>query len=244
MHDELGVRMKHYEKECDRRLSGIVMCRVDGRNFSKFTKQFRRPFDPEFAEWMNQLCEYLVRETNALAGYVQSDEITLTWEQPPFDGKQAKMNSLIAAMASVRFSQIAKATAHFDCRTWVVPSRTEGMNVFQWRWFDARRNSVQMAAHYHFSANKCFKKSTFQLIDMLEEIGVRWQDYPHRFKFGLFVLRRKSVRPYTFEEWQRLPEKHHARTDPNLRITRTDILRDECDFEILEDRVGYIYEES
>ena len=39
-----------------------------------------KPFDMEFVAVMREVCKDLVKQTNAKLGYVQSDEISLAWE--------------------------------------------------------------------------------------------------------------------------------------------------------------------
>jgi tRNA(His) guanylyltransferase len=75
-----GDRMKAYERqETSRRLLPLLpaVVRIDGKNFSRFTKGLQRPFDPRLSELMVATTKYLVSESNALCGYTQSDEISL-----------------------------------------------------------------------------------------------------------------------------------------------------------------------
>jgi tRNA(His) 5'-end guanylyltransferase len=60
--------------------------------------------------------------------------------------------------------------------------------------------------------------------EMLWQKGVNWNDYPSFFKRGTFVQRRKTKRPFTAEELDRLPKRHKAKTDPDNQFFE----RNEC----------------
>lgn len=79
-HDDFGDRMKAYERVyTDTRISvDEVLCvRIDGKNFSNYTKNFVKPFDSNLSDVMIQTTKDLIEETHANIGYTQSDEITL-----------------------------------------------------------------------------------------------------------------------------------------------------------------------
>lgn len=78
----MGDRMKAYEKsgtlaKLDPTLP--ICSRIDGRSFSRFTKGCEKPFDARVSGAMRAACAYLVEQTHALIGYVQSDEISLVF---------------------------------------------------------------------------------------------------------------------------------------------------------------------
>lgn len=78
--DEFGVRMKAYEAvESSRRLNAHlpVYARIDGRSFSKFTRDMDRPFDQSMTSAMIETARHLVQETHAQIGFTQSDEVSL-----------------------------------------------------------------------------------------------------------------------------------------------------------------------
>lgn len=237
MKDELGDRMKLYEgAEAGRRLMPLlpVMARIDGRAFHSFTKGMARPFDAVFSACMVDTTAALVRDTGSCMGYTQSDEITLAWHsnnhksQIWFDGRIAKMTSQLAAQATLifyrlileRMPEYAERLPTFDARVWNVPNRAEGANVFLWREWDATKNSLSMAAAAHYSHKQLHGKNSQQKHDMLFGVGVNWNDYPAFFKRGTYVQRRAVRTPFSHEELQRLPEKHEARTNPELVVDR------------------------
>lgn len=240
MSDDLGDRMKMYEMaEAGRRCMPLlpIVARIDGRSFSKFTSGLERPFDRRLSELMIETVKYLVRETNAVCGYTQSDEITLAWYSPTsdsqiiFDGRISKLVSVLASLTTAHFNhhlprylppEYAGKLPHFDARVWNLPSLEEATNVFLWRELDAIKNSIAMAARAHFSHKQIDNKNGAEMQAMLRDKGVDWNDYPDFFKRGTYVQRRKTLRRFTGEELERLPPLHEARKNPDLMIERTD----------------------
>lgn len=235
MIDKLGDRMKLYEQmEAGRKLMpGLPICvRVDGRAFHTFTRGMKRPYDEDMSAAMIETMKFLVEQTDACIGYVQSDEISLVLSDikaPMFDGKIAKLNSVIASMATAKFNEVIhksypnKPLAFFDCRCWNVPSRTEAVNNILWREFDATKNSISTAARAVYSEKQLLGKHSAEKQDMLMEKGINWNDYPVFFKRGTYARRVVISRKFTDEELSELPEHHEARNNPDLLITRSSI---------------------
>lgn len=238
----LGDRMKLlYElPEVDRSLMPLLptCIRLDGKCFHSFCNDLAEPFDPRLTKLMGEITVLLVDETNARIGYTQSDEISLILysdtirSQLYFDGKIQKITSVLAATASVWFNDLLEkyglgSKKHmlpvFDCRCWNVPTQKEAVNVLIWREQDATRNSVSMAARSCYSHNELFEKSAPEMMDMLMAKGLNWNDYPADFKRGHYYQRRKVTRSFTPDELSKLPEKHAAKTNPDLKIERTEI---------------------
>ena len=112
----------------------------------------------------------------------------------------------------------------FDCRVFSVPNEIEAANCLIWRELDATRNSVSMAAQSMFSHKQLQGKSCSAMHEMLFQNGTNWADYPAFFRRGTYVQRRHVERPYTVEEFDKLPEKHMARTNPDLTVVRTEYI--------------------
>lgn len=237
---ELNKRMKDYEKnECKNRMNPLLptCARLDGKSFSKFTKNMIRPYDIRFLRLMDMTTKYLVEETNANIGYTQSDEISLIWysgsydSQIFFDGKTRKMLSVLASMATAKFNfdlgyyfpENKGMLPLFDCRVWNVPTLEEAANYIVWREMDATRNSISMATRHYYSHNEVYKKSSKQQQEMLWERGINWNDYEPRFKRGVYFQKYKTKRKLTKEELINLPEKHDARQNPDMEIERSEI---------------------
>jgi len=117
MRDNLGDRMKtFYERIPKTKLMRRcpVICRVDGRAFHTFARNFRRPFDDVLIDTIQKTTRYLCENVQGcVLGYTQSDEISLvlvdykrlnssSW----FDYEVQKMCSIIASMATLAFNRI------------------------------------------------------------------------------------------------------------------------------------------
>lgn len=237
----LGDRMKRLEAfETERAfLPGLpILARLDGRAFHMVTHTLDGPYDARFQKLMDATTHHLVEESNALIGYTQSDEIQLLFHtdneksQLFFDGSPFKMTSILAATASVFFNEGLNMHAlgslnHyrpvFDCRVWAVPSKVEAVNAFIWRELDATRNSVSMAARAHYSHHALDKKNNKEMQIMLWQKGVNWDQYPSRFKRGVYFQRQRVMKKFTTEEMDALPLKHDARKNPDLEFERSEI---------------------
>jgi len=113
VHDDLGIRMKTYEKIPRTRLEKKVpvAMRIDGKAFHTFTKGFQKPFDEILIKSMQETMKYLCENIQGcVLGYTQSDEITLilvdyknensdAW----FDYQVQKCCSVAASMATMAF---------------------------------------------------------------------------------------------------------------------------------------------
>ena len=260
MNDSLGDRMKRYEgAEAARRLMPQLpaLARLDGRAFHAFVRGLARPFDRRLSDLMIDTATFLVRETNAVVGYTQSDEITLAWvsevrdAQIFFDGRIQKMTSMLAALCAAHFNRrlpaflpagYADRLPVFDCRVWNVPTLEEAANTFLWRELDATKNAVSMAARAHYEHADLHDKSAREMQELLWKKGVNWNDYPAFFKRGTFVRRRKVSRAFTAAELGALPPRHAARGKPGLVVERSEC----CAFDLpplsrVENRAGVLF---
>lgn len=240
--DAMGDRMKMLEgMEAMRKLMPLlpICVRLDGRGFSKFTRGMNRPYDTRMQEMMYLTTLHLVEECNAVVGYTQSDEISLVMipkfkEEPYFGGRIQKICSSLSAVASVKFNSLllsqfpdkVKLAPTFDCRVWNVPNLSEAANTILWRELDASKNSVSMAASHYFSHDSLQGLNGKQKQEKLfKEKNINWNDYPEEFKRGFLILKETVSAPFSAEELSALPEKHNARTNPGLVITRNRIVR-------------------
>lgn len=259
MADDFGDRMKMYEGvEAQRRFIPLlpIVIWLDGRSFSTFTRDLRRPYDVGLSDLMVFVTREMMHETGAIAGYTQSDEISLILysdnlkSQVYFDGRIQKVISGSAAYGSVVFNQFIENfipakkghTATFDSRAWNVPNQMEATNALLWREQDATKNSISMAARHYYSHKELQDKNGAQMVEMLHQKGIKWQDYPAFFKRGTFLLRRKVLRHYRSDELEKLPPKHEARTNPDLKVERSEIVKvDMPPFGRVTNRVGVIF---
>lgn len=238
MEDDFGDRMKGYEgAEAMRKLMPLlpIMVRLDGRAFHTFTRGMARPYDHEFHGLMCETTMHLVKETNAVLGYTQSDEISLVIlpqgkAEPYFGGRIQKICSILAASCSVKFNwelsrvypDLGDKFPIFDARVWNVPTLQEAANTILWREQDAAKNSISSAANAYFSHKSLHGLDSKQKQEKLfQEKGINWNDYPDGCKHGYFIKRVVTSKPFTTEELASLPPKHEAHKNPNLIITRS-----------------------
>lgn len=215
---KLEDRMKMYEEAArttlPRRMPIIV--RVDGKAFSKYTKQLEKPFDRNFISVMEEVATALCQEVQGTQlAYVQSDEVSLLihgykkFESEPWFGNQVqKMTSVAAAVAAATFT--AKSwrmwrkpksgmpsvndiePAYFDARAFVLPEH-DVVNYFLWRQRDGLRNSVQQFAYHHLSHKQIFGKSTAEMKEMCKAVGHDWDALPPTQRKGRCVYRHFEV---------------------------------------------------
>ena len=229
-HDTLGNRLKAYEYlSTSRQLmpNTPVYARIDGRAFHTFCRGLEKPFSKAFILVMQETCKFLVEETNACLGYVQSDEISLGWEsivKAPFDGRVQKLESNLASLASAKFvhyimshtidntmnlfNRIGKHLPSFDCRVFNVPNMTELANAFLWRENDALKNSITGMALNFYSHKQLDCKNSDEKIHMMRMKGhCFYEDTDPAFMRGTFYHRENYLKDLTDEEVARIPEK-------------------------------------
>ena len=219
-----------------------IIIRMDGNNFSSFTEGLEEPFDMRLTNLMIETCKYAVELTNARCGFVGSDEITLALyaedakTQLYYNRKMRKILSILSGKVSVHFNKLLKDYMpekvedypSFDCRAWNVPTLKEGCNAFLLRENSIYKNAITMAC----MGNKVYSHKQIEGVngkekqEMLFKKGINFNDYPVEFKRGVYIQRRKFVKEgfdYSAEELANLPEKHHARTNPERVSEITEI---------------------
>jgi tRNA(His) guanylyltransferase len=175
-------RMKEYEQCYNYKLPNrsYIIVRLDGVGFSKYTKQFDKPFDDVLSNVMDSTTVELCKQFQPKLGFTQSDEISLIFTtidnidaETIYDGKIQKIASILASFATKSFNfkmlqamtlkyspeelqtkilsdELPEITATFDARVFVIPDITEVYNYFVWRQQDCTRNSISMAASANF----------------------------------------------------------------------------------------------
>lgn len=114
--DSLADRMKQYESVNDRYLVPKIpfIIRVDGKNFSTYTRGFKKPFDKIMGKTMREVTTKLCEEIpGAVLGYTQSDEITIICKytdrivsQAWFNGRVRKIETIAASKATKWFNKL------------------------------------------------------------------------------------------------------------------------------------------
>lgn len=194
---EFGNRMKSYEDQ-KKIMKGIpFVARIDGKSFSKWTKNFEKPYDKSLHDAFITITTELIKETHCVIGYTQSDEITLVFDENNayFDRKIQKLCSVIASISSAVMHDIFEKRAYFDCRVFGVPTQSEATNCVLWRELDATKNAISSAAHFHFSHKDLQGLNGNQMQEKLfQEKGINFNDYPDFFKRGSFIQNRKVLK--------------------------------------------------
>lgn len=233
--DNFGDRMKEYEKRLNNKLMPLlpIYIRLDGKNFSKFTKGLEKPYDKRMVDIMEKVTIALVKEFNADVGYTQSDEISLIWEnnnvgsEMLFDGKTFKWISIISSFTSVVFNNLVREYLPeksdklpvFDCRIVQFPNIIECLNMLYWRIKDAQKNSISGAAQTVYSHKELMNKSSKEKQEMLFQKGINWNDYPSFFKQGIFVGKRdEQVDPSLLMD---IPERYRPTQPVIRRVVKT-----------------------
>ena len=162
----------------------------------------------------------LVERFHPAVAYTQSDEITLVWLSNPYDdaelmfnGRFQKFDSLLAGFASAFFArealqwlpEKASSVPYFDCRTFVTPTRMEAYNAMLWRQVDCVKNAISMAAQSEFSHKALQGKKSAEMVQMLADKGVVFNDFPSAFRFGTFARRVTREVMLTDEELSNIP---------------------------------------
>ncbi len=136
--ETLAERMKSYEElplehkdgdyilPCDGR---PLVARIDGHNFSQFTRGFEKPFDVRISKAMVETAKDMLKKFDACTAYTQSDEISLVfapktvadgegWRNWPHNGRLLKLSTLLSSFASARFNyHLSNALKQFGVGT-------------------------------------------------------------------------------------------------------------------------------
>ncbi len=242
--DDFGDRMKGYEaRETSRRFLPFIpiYARIDGRSFSKFTRNAHKPFDGSITRAMQYATKTLIEQTHAKMGYVQSDEISLVWETTDpnegmfFDGKIQKMCSVLSGIATASFIRALIEDAewnarnpewlakmpHFDARVIQLPNRAEAANMLLWREMDARKNAISMVAGSIFSHKSLQGKSGREKLAMIAEAGHDFESFPPALRRGAFM--RRVTKLVALDEQTRLRIPESKRPDQGAMVERSSV---------------------
>ncbi|MBI9019539.1 MAG: guanylyltransferase [Phycisphaerae bacterium] len=202
--DDLDKSLRIYETINDQyALPGVyLVARIDGRCFTRLTKEvheFDAPYDVIFRDMMIETTKHLmVCGFNIVYGYTQSDEISLLFhiEDATFDRKIRKLNSILAAEASAKFSLLLGDVATFDCRICQLPTKTIVRDYFRWRNEDANRNALNSHCYWMLrkqgvNAEKATEalsgKSVADKNELLFQKGINFNELPNWQKRGIGV---------------------------------------------------------
>lgn len=236
--DPIGDRLKELERSTEMRFDvhKPVYVRIDGRGFSKFTRDMERPFDSKMSMCMIAAAMVLVEKTHARIGYTQSDEISLVYKATEdgdilFNGRLQKLTSVLAGITTAAFINALLKTPgfehyvddmpHFDARVFQCSDDLEAVEALIWRERDAAKNSIAMAAQSIHSHRFLQGMSAREQLQALFAAGINYDDYPAYFKRGTWLRRVSYERAFTPEELEAIPEAH--RPLPDTLVTRSEV---------------------
>ncbi len=200
--DDLDKKMRLYETANDRCIvpEMYMVARIDGRNFTKLTKEkiaFEAPFDIRFRDYMVETVKHLMNcGFKIIYGYTQSDEISLLFalEDNSFSRKLRKLNSVLAGETSAKFSVLLGTVGAFDCRISELPNKELVVDYFRWRNEDAHRNSLNAHCYWlmrkqNYSKSEATKilsgKTIAEKNELLFQSGINFNDLPSWQKRGI-----------------------------------------------------------
>ena len=204
-HLDIEIRMRRYEDTSRFYLTPRtpVIVRIDGQAFHTLTKKlYGKGYSEEFSKVMQQVIIHLMTGSvqGAKLAYCQSDEISILltdYEQLNtnswFDYNVNKLNSILAARAASKFTELTGKLTAFDARAFNVP-KEDVVNYFISRQMDATRNAIQLAACENFSHNYLQNKNCNQLQEILfQERGINFNDYPTHRKRGFCYVNALNI---------------------------------------------------
>lgn len=200
--DELDKKMRVFETTHDLRVlpEMYVVARIDGRNFTRLTKEicrFEAPFDPAFRDMMVETVKHLMTcGFNIAYGYTESDEISLLFdpEDLTFARKHRKLNSVLAGEASAKFSLLLGRIGVFDCRLSELPNQQLVVDYFRWRNEDAFRNALNSHCYWRLrkeghnervATNQLKNMNVSEKNELLFRYGTNFNDLPSWQKRGI-----------------------------------------------------------
>lgn len=130
-----------------------TVLRLDGRNFSRRSAAYRRPFDPDFHAAMRSVVEVLMAETPAVAAHTASDEISLIFA-PDTDWFSSRLDKWLSTAASVTGSAMTRhltrmeGIASCDARAFGAANLTEVVDYLAERVNNSRRNCRNAYAYF------------------------------------------------------------------------------------------------
>ncbi|MEM9443942.1 MAG: tRNA(His) guanylyltransferase Thg1 family protein [Verrucomicrobiota bacterium] len=209
--DDLDKRMRIYETNYDQTVLPkiYVVARIDGRNFTTFTKEvcdYEAPFDIRFRDAMVGTVKHLMDcGFKVVYGFTESDEISLLLHRDdnPFSRKLRKLNSILAGEASAYFTNHVGRIASFDCRISQLPTIPDVIDYFRWRNEDAHRNALSSHCYWALrkagssskeATQKLEKKSTAQKNEILFNKGINFNELPNWQKRGVGLYWEKYLK--------------------------------------------------
>lgn len=213
------------------------MVRLDGRCFSTFTKNFKKPVDPILVDAMVGATRDFVEEFRPVIGYTASDEASFVFLPHPkyeetgeghiFSNRIQKITTNFASFFTARFLYHLRNgyqkmnpgliincnwifRAHFDCRAYNT-SIDDACLGLHWRQdHDTYRNGISALARKHFSTRDLHKKNRNDMLAMIDGVGDHLENYPSHLFHGTYI--KKKLVSITVVDRHTFEEKPAFRT--------------------------------
>jgi tRNA(His) 5'-end guanylyltransferase len=219
--NDFDAKMRLYETAADQFVPPdmYIIARLDGRGFTKLTKEvldLEKPFSAIFRDAMKETLIHLMNSGFTIQyGYTQSDEISLLFHQDDhsFSRKYRKLLSIPAGEASAAFTHALHHNGVFDCRLCILPNLDLVADYFLWRAEDAHRNSLNAYCYWKLreqgksvteATNQLKKLSVAEKNELLFQMNINYNYLPAWQKRGMGfyweTVYRKGFNPVTKEE--------------------------------------------
>lgn len=214
----IGERQEMYKSSHDyeimRRLPIII--HIDGRNFSKLTKNLSKPYSTHLSKVMADAMLYTITEIQgSVFGFAFADEVSIIVRndqtidtEPWLNNKIQQIVSSASSIFTLAFYKIASTLdleseligdPIFKSYVWAVPSLHEASNYIIYRQQECYKSALRLAAIHEIS-KKVGQKKAFDLIqgrsveekiDILEKYtGINFHEYyPSYFYNGIATYR-------------------------------------------------------
>jgi tRNA(His) guanylyltransferase len=231
--DELDKKMRVYETAKDAFVLPeiYIVVRIDGKNFTKLTKEqldLEKPFDEQFKTYMTETVKHLMNVgLNIIYGYTESDEISLLFhiKEASYGRKYRKINSILAGEASAFFSLQLGRIAVFDCRICELPNKELVADYFRWRNEDAHRNALSAHCYWQLrktglsatdATERINKLSSAEKNELLFTYGINFNTLPSWQKRGIGIYWREVSK-----------EGFNPKTEAAVMVKRRELYVDE-----------------
>lgn len=214
----LAERQESYKSSHDyeimRRLPLII--NIDGRNFSKLTKNLAKPYSNHLSKIMSDAMLYTITEIQgSVFGFTFADEVSIiirndqNFETEPWlNNKIQQIASSACSIFTLAFYKLAFALdlesellgdPVFKSHVWAVPTLSEASNYILYRQQECYKSAIRLASIHELS-KKLGQKKAFDLIQgktveekleiLLKYTGIDFHEYyPSFFYNGIAVYR-------------------------------------------------------
>lgn len=186
-----------------------MIIRLDGKNFSNYTKKFTKPYDERIKLALSAGAEALLKEiSDSQIAYLQSDECSVlvtdykNFDTQPYLKKNIqKICSISSSIMTLHFSKKIREltfnssheydTALFHSKCFSL-TKEEVNNYFVSRQNNAIRNSVLSLGQKYFSHQQMHNKNVEMVKENLKSVyNVDWNDLPLYQKRGWTLFKEK-----------------------------------------------------